>query len=72
MDADVLIYGKRHFDFLDGRIILKWMLGNKYFDVAIDGSCTGLLPVQWRAWISATLKLQVLVLSKFNCIDTNN
>ena len=47
-------------------------VGNKYFDVAIDGACTGLLPMQWRALISATLKLQVLVLSKFNCIDTNN
>jgi len=47
-------------------------LGNKYCDVAIDAACTGLLPVQWRALVSATLKLQVLVLSKFNCIDTNS
>ena len=47
-------------------------LGNKYCDVAIDGACTGLLTVQWRVLVSATLNLQVLVLSKFNCIDTNN
>jgi len=47
-------------------------LGNKYCDVAIDGACTGLLPVQWSALVSATLKVQVLALSKFNCIDNNN
>jgi len=41
-------------------------LRNKYCDVAIDGACTGLLSVQWRALLSATLKLQVLALSKFN------
>jgi len=27
MDADVIIYGKRHFDSRDGRIILRWILG---------------------------------------------
>jgi len=47
-------------------------LGNKYCDVAIDGACKLLWPVQWRPMVSATLNLQVLVLSKFNYIDTNN